>query len=70
MFKIRFLTGFFEFLRMQYKNRIDKSIQIIYMYRKGYMPHLSNLYTGLTTPANRKPECDNAMNTDTSSDER
>lgn len=31
---------------MQYKNRIDKSIQIISMYRKGYMPHLNNQYTG------------------------
>jgi hypothetical protein len=39
---------------MQYKNRIDKSIQIISKYRKGYMPHLSNLYTGLTHPPGKE----------------
>jgi hypothetical protein len=55
---------------MEYKNRIDKSVQIISMYRKGYMPLLNNLYTGLSISCSRRGGVQKHAERSTSSDER
>lgn len=40
------------------------------MYRKGYMPHLNNLYTGYNTYGRYGTEYKNTMNAATTSDKR